>query len=351
MPQGTVMKLYKWHYSSSLMLGALWLSSSNVNAYPLSLVDCDASILTNPINISNTITSANVGSAKINATLEYKCSSPIVGGYVSVCLAAKGGNDNPTAINPRYMMNRTNNTSTLPFSMTLPQGEIWGTGTNGGSEYQAPQLYVPGLFGGSRSGTVPITVSLLPNIDGSLPTAGLYSNVFSGLSATLTFDADTNQNNADCLKDRRETKSIETFTVQTTVINSCEINTTNDVNLGNYPASAKNILGSNGNAISITCTKDAPYTIGLAPSNGSTTGAGVMSGTVNNTDKVPYQLRSTTGLGGAIWGNTSTSTSVRNGVKGTGSGGAQNKTVYVTVPSTDFKPDNYSDTVTININY
>ena len=335
--------IFQWHYSPLLILGTLFLYSSNVNAYPLSLVDCDARILTNPINISNTITSANVGSAKINATLEYTCRSQIVGGYVSVCLAAKGGNDNPTAINPRYMMNRTNNNSTLPFIIILPEGKIWGTGTNGGSEYQAPQLYVPGLFGGSRSGTVPITVSLLPNIDGSLPTAGLYSNVFSGLSATLTFDADTNQSDANCLTDRREKKPIETFTVQATVINSCEITTTNDVNLGSHPASNTNILGSRSNAIGVTCTKNAPYTIGLAPSNGNRDGSGVMSVTGNNDDKVPYQLRSAPGLNGTKWDN--------NGVTKTGSGAEQLESVYVTVPSADFKPDTYSDTVTIKVNY
>lgn len=295
------MKLFKWKYSPLLMLGVLWLPSINVYAIPLSLVDCSASILTNPINIGNAITLANVGRAKINATLEYKCRSEFIGGYVSVCLAANGGNDNSSAINPRYMINRTNNSSTLPFNMTLPQGEIWGAGTNGGSEYQAPQLYVPGLFGGSRSGSVPITVSLLPNIDGSLPTAGLYSNVFSGLSATLTFDADTNQSDANCLTDRREKKPIETFTVQATVINSCEITTTNDVNLGSHPASNTNILGSRSNAIGVTCTKNAPYTIGLAPSNSNRDGSGVMSVTGNNNDKVPYQLRSAPGLNGTKW--------------------------------------------------
>ena len=337
------MKLFKWKYSPLLMLGVLWLPSINVYAIPLSLVDCSASILTNPINIGNAITLANVGRAKINATLEYKCRSEFIGGYVSVCLAANGGNDNSSAINPRYMINRTNNSSTLPFNMTLPQGEIWGAGTNGGSEYQAPQLYVPGLFGGSRSGSVPITVSLLPNIDGSLPTAGLYSNVFSGLSATLTFDADTNQSDANCLTDRREKKPIETFTVQATVINSCEITTTNDVNLGSHPASNTNILGSRSNAIGVTCTKNAPYTIGLAPSNGNRDGSGVMSVTGNNNDKVPYQLRSAPGLNGTKWDN--------NGVTKTGSGAEQLESVYVTVPSADFKPDTYSDTVTIKVNY
>ena len=334
------------------MLGAWWLPIGNVQAFPLTQVECRANIRTNPINISDTITSTNAGNASINATLEYSCTPSIIDGYVSVCFAANGGNNNPTAINPRYMINRTDNVSTLPFQMAI-DGRTWGT-LEAGSAYKLPNtIYIPGslLYRPRVSGSVPIIVSLLPNTDGTLPIAGLYTNVFSGSSATLTFDADTNSNNADCLTDRRETKSIETFTVQATVINSCEITTTSDVNLGDYPASAKNILGSNGNAISITCTKNAPYTIGLTPSNVSTTGAGVMSGTAGNTDKVPYQLRSATGNAGTIWGNTATSTSVGNGVKETGNGGVQNKTVYVTVPSADFKPDNYSDTVTINVNY
>lgn len=344
------MKLLKWIYRLFLMLGAWCLPISNVYATPLPFVDCNANILTNPINISNTITSANVGSAKINATLEYRCRSSIVGGYVSVCLAANGGNSKPININPRYMINRTDNTSTLPFQMTI-DGSIWGTGgINSGSEHQAPLLYVPWLFGSSR-GSVPITVSLVANTDGTLPTAGLYNTVFSGLSATLTFDADTDQNGANCLTDRRETKSIETFTVQATVVNSCEITTTDDVNLGNYPASDTNIIGSNSNAIGITCTKDSPYTIGLAPSNGNQAGSGVMSGTGSNNDKVPYQLRSAPGLNGKIWGNIATSTNIGNGVKDIGNGLVQNKTVYVTVPSADFKPDTYTDTVTIHVNY
>lgn len=346
------MKLFKWKYSPLLMLGVLWLPSINVYAIPLSLVDCSASILTNPINIGNAITLANVGRAKINATLEYKCRSEFIGGYVSVCLAANGGNDNSSAINPRYMINRTNNSSTLPFNMTLPQGEIWGAGTNGGSEYQAPQLYVPGLFGGSRSGSVPITVSLLPNIDGSLPTAGLYSNVFSGLSATLTFDADTNQNDANCLTDRREKKPIETFTIQATVVNSCEITTkAANIDLKSVSASATDIKGET--SIGVTCTNGGSYYIGLAPTNPNgdpNSGSGFLKGRGNDPDMVPYQLFSNSART-QIWGNTATSTMVGNGVKGTGTGIAQSIPIYVTVPSADFKPDTYSDTVRIRVNY
>ena len=77
----------------------------------------------------------------------------------------------------------------------------------------------------------------------------------------------------------------------------------------------------------------------------------MMSGTAGNTDKVPYQLRSTTGLGGAVWGNTATSTTVGNGVADFGTGSNKTHEVFITVSTADFKPDNYSDTVTINVNY
>jgi spore coat protein U-like protein len=75
-----------------------------------------------------------------------------------------------------------------------------------------------------------------------------------------------------------------------------------------------------------------------------------MAGTGGNTNKVPYQLYQTA-AGTTVWGNTATSTSVGNGVAGIGNGSAKSLTVYATAPSSDFKPDTYSDIVTINVNY
>ena len=155
----------------------------------------------------------------------------------------------------------------------------------------------------------------------------------------------------NCMTDITKEKKPLLFAVQATVVPKCLINTTSDINLGNHFANKTNILGSNNNAINMTCTNSAPYYIGLTPSNGNTDGAGVMSGTGNNTDQVPYQLRQTVGLGGAIWGNTATSTAAGNGISGIGTGIDQSKTVYVTVPSADVTPDKYSDTVTIRVNY
>lgn len=115
-------------------------------------------------------------------------------------------------------------------------------------------------------------------------------------------------------------------------------------------------ITSGNSTISVNCSKTTPYFIGLAPSTangGGTGGAGAMSSVANaatNTDKVPYQLNQTSATG-PVWGNTATTTTVGNGVAGTGTGVAQTYTVYATAASANFTPDSYADTVTVNVNY
>jgi spore coat protein U-like protein len=145
-----------------------------------------------------------------------------------------------------------------------------------------------------------------------------------------------------------------TFQVLITITKACTVTagSASNINLGSVAATAVNTTGSN--TISVNCSKTTPYYVGLAPSNANTAGAGTMVSTTapaTNTDKVPYQLTSTAGAGGTIWGNTATSTAVGNGVAGTGTGLAQSLTVYATAASANFTPDSYADTVTVNVNY
>ena len=142
-----------------------------------------------------------------------------------------------------------------------------------------------------------------------------------------------------------------TFQVTMTIQKACTVTAgaPSNIALGTVAATATNVAGNN--TISVNCSKTTPYFIGLAPSNASTGGAGQMSGTGANADKVGYQLRSTAGTSGTIWGNTATASTVGNGVAGTGTGANQTHTVYVTVPSANFTPDTYTDTVTVNVNY
>ena len=148
-----------------------------------------------------------------------------------------------------------------------------------------------------------------------------------------------------------------TFDVKLTVLKACSVvaGATSDIDFGSQDSTATNL--QNSNTINVTCSKNTPYTIGLTPSNSSTTGAGVMAAqnvapVTGNTDTVGYQLRSTAGLTGTVWGNTNTSGSVvGNGVSGTGNGAAKSHTVYATVPSVNVTPDAYKDTVTVTVRY
>jgi len=142
-----------------------------------------------------------------------------------------------------------------------------------------------------------------------------------------------------------------TFQVTLTVLKSCSVTAGagSNIPLGNQQPTATNILGNSN--ISVTCSKNTPYYVGLAPSNASTGGTGVLAGTGANTDTITYKLSSTVGPSGTVWGNTATATAVGNGVAGTGTGAAQSLTVYVTVPADNYTPDNYSDTVSVNVNY
>ena len=142
-----------------------------------------------------------------------------------------------------------------------------------------------------------------------------------------------------------------TFQVTMTIQKACTVTAgaPSNIALGTVASTATNVAGNN--TITVNCSKTTPYFIGLAPSNANTAGLGAMSGTGANADKVGYQLRSTAGTSGTIWGNTATATAVGIGVAGTGTGANQTQTVYVTVPSANLTPDTYTDVVTVNVNY
>ena len=149
-----------------------------------------------------------------------------------------------------------------------------------------------------------------------------------------------------------------TFQVQIKINKACSVaaGAASNIDFGTQDASATALAANS--TFNVTCSKNTPYFIGLAPSNANTTGLGSMAAlniapVTGNTDSVPYQLRSAAGAAGAIWGDTATGTTIGNGVSGTGNGAAKTHTVYATIPGTsaNVTPDSYADTVTIHVNY
>lgn len=345
--------IFQWRYSLFLILLPLWLST---HAQAALSVTCKAGMNTAPgsagiVNFG-TITSANANNASITGTLNYSCTNTgDTAGYVAVCLAVDGGEYNNTDVNGRYLQRSgsgNNNQRRLNFTMRLPGGTLWSTRGRSGSEYNSGLLTI----GANSTVTGSEVISFSMKTGNNNATQGAYTNNFgNGNHTALTFRASESSSGLNCATGSQGEDRFP-FTVQAALQPSCIITATSNVNLGSYSANSTNITGSNSSAITVHCTNGSSYYIGLQPSNNNTNGAGVMSGlTGSNTDKIPYQLRSTAGINGTIWGNTATSTTVGNGVAGFGIGSPKSHEVFVTVPSADFKPDNYSDTVTIKVNY
>lgn len=143
-----------------------------------------------------------------------------------------------------------------------------------------------------------------------------------------------------------------TFQVLFKVNKSCSVSAA-DLNLGEVDSTGLNVVAGTSGTVTVNCSKNTPYTIGLLPSGGAAVGTGSMAAqnvapTTGNTDTVAYALFSNVGMTTA-WGNTPGG----NTVGGTGTGSAQTAVpVYGKVTgSVNVTPDSYKDTVTVNVVY
>jgi spore coat protein U-like protein len=135
------------------------------------------------------------------------------------------------------------------------------------------------------------------------------------------------------------------FNVQITINAECQINSASDLNFG-----ASGVLDTAvpaTSAIAVQCTNGTTYNIGLNAGTGAgaTVANRLMTGPASQT--VGYSLYSNAAHT-TLWGNTiGTDT-----LAGTGSGSAQNYTVFGLVPvQTTPGPGTYNDTITVTVTY
>jgi spore coat protein U-like protein len=135
-----------------------------------------------------------------------------------------------------------------------------------------------------------------------------------------------------------------TFAVQATIAATCTINSSSTLNFGTLGVLASNT--DQTSTIQVACTNTTPYNIGLDVGTGSGATVAVRKLT-SGSNTVNYTLYSDTGRT-TVWGNTvSTDT-----VAATGSGAAQNYTVYGRIPAqTTPAPGSYADTITVTVTY
>ena len=304
-------------------------------------VNCSISAVSNVAFSSVNPLSTN--DAQASMTFNYSCSKVVgdlLGGY-TLCfnLGAPGGN----TIATRKMTTTSGGTLNyqLYYKDSSGNSQVWGNQTAGGGTFPTVGINLLDLT------TVSGSLTVYGTVPGGQNTVapGNYTDTYTGATAYVTINGALLAPPGTC-----STTNLQTFPflVTASVNKQCNINAVNNINLGSVPSSQTNITGNN--FFTMACTNSTPYTIGLSPSNGSTTGSGMMKSTAvpaTNTDQVPYQLNSTAGVSGTAWGNIIST----NTVAGTGTGLAVNQTVYAVAPSANYRPDTYADTVTINVNY
>ncbi|WP_449593825.1 Csu type fimbrial protein [Polaromonas sp.] len=312
------------------------------------------------VNCTASMTDVSFGSVDLVAgvgltsrgTLDYTCTNDASSATnVRVCFNIGDGNESLGFFNPRRMKSGT---SILQFQIFHTAGSIvWGSTGNG----TVPLPFTDTFLISRRSNGVNGSVSRSTTMTGQLLSGqgaapvGSYQDFFSAAGGHTSISWSSGSSApSNCTG---TTSGAFPFTVKAAVIKSCTVTagTASNIQIGPVGGVAANAGSNSGsNSIGVTCSGGAPYYIGLSPSNGNTAGAGILSGTGANTDKVPYQLRSVS-TSGPIWGNTATATTVGNGVAGTGTGAAQSVPVFAVAPSANFTPDNYTDTVTVIVNY
>ncbi len=135
-----------------------------------------------------------------------------------------------------------------------------------------------------------------------------------------------------------------TFDVTLTIIADCTIAASN-LSFGGSQGVLATAVTAN-TSLNITCTNTTPYNVGLSAGTGTGSSGTTryMSGTGGNTGTVAFNLFQASG--NTVWGNTQ-GTDTRSG---TGTGVAQNITVYGQIPAQATPaPDSYQSTITATV--
>lgn len=295
------------------------------------------------------------GTLTANATLTYRCTNnDNKVAYTRVCFNLGDGSGAGAAHldwTPRAL---SNGTDKLYFQLYQNVTQtIWGSDGNPSvpDPYDVVVGPIPRRANGVNGVSPDVTFTLrgvISSGQGALP-PGTYTSDFTGGHTNVhsTPAADTSATvPANCGTQGSDNFG---FSVSATVVKSCLVSADPlDFGSADGVVSATNIDSTT--TIRVTCSKSTAYNVLLIPSNSNTGGSGVMTGqTSGNTDTVPYRLYSNAGRTTA-WGSLAA-----NGLSVAAAdvtGTTQSLTVYGRVPGLpNVRPDNYKDTVTVNVTY
>jgi spore coat protein U-like protein len=316
-----------------LLLGCGLLRMAPVQAAPTT---CSATVTTLAFGTVNPQSSLTYSTA----TLTYSCTTTSNNAdFIAACFRIPAGPFDSANANPRNMEDVL--LQLLQYQIyqdaahTMPWGSISGTlGT---------QLYVPVMVpaNGTTTGTATLYGEVLAGQTTAVP--GSYQESIT--NGQINVSDGGSQYPSNCNGGNVQATDF-TVTVTATVTTPCTVSAS-PLSFGAVAAGTSNVAGST--SIGVTCAITVPYNIGLTPGNNATNGLGSMTGQVHG-GSVPYQLYQNAAHT-TVWGNLSTNMlTAANGLQ-PGTGSLQSYTVYALVPSTNFTPDTYQDTVTVSVTY
>ncbi|WP_175789436.1 Csu type fimbrial protein [Burkholderia cenocepacia] len=136
-----------------------------------------------------------------------------------------------------------------------------------------------------------------------------------------------------------------TFQATATLSSSCVVSATN-VNFGTITPEATGTTTATG-TITATCSNNVPYNLAISAGSGTTASRTMLGAGSDNTDKLAYNLYTSSSLT-TVWGETVGTDTV--GL--TGNGQAQSSTVYGSLSNNQYlKPDTYTDNLTVTLSY
>ncbi|WP_367300374.1 spore coat protein U domain-containing protein [Hafnia alvei] len=316
-----------------LLMGSLLLCQAASHAVTCSLSNVST------VNFSSVNPLASTGPST-SMTFNYSCTKELGDVLAGINLCFNIGNSSVSGqIATRTMSSAGPPANTLNYQLYQNAGNtiIWGSQYQPGTTF--PMVQIPLL------NLTPVTGSL--TVYGQIPTPqlssvpGRFQDNYTAATSIVTLNVGLLAPPTTC---GNTIVATFPFNVTAMVLKQCDIIYANNISFGSVNANQINLAAFN--TLGVACTNNTPYTIGLVPSNSNTAGSGIMKGTGSNIDAVPYQLRSSSGSTGTVWGNTT-----QNTVSGTGNGFTIPYVIYGTVPSANYIPDSYSDTVTINVTY
>lgn len=291
--------------------------------------------------------------ASANTNVTVTCSTdagPLLGNstvYVNLCLYI--GNT------PRKLVNGGN---TLNYDLYTAAGTVWqGYSASPPAQQQVTLSYtLPTLFGnGTYSASANIQVSARIPAQSGLA-SGTYSQSFAGAATSADYRVSDPGSGliggatsmpASCKSGGNggaaATSNFFPFTVSANVVSNCQIKTATDLAFGSVPGFITANVDQ-ASVITLNCTNTTAWNVGL--SNGSNASGNTRRMADGSGNYVTYELYRDTGRS-LRWGNTINTDTLA----GAGNGNDQNVTVYGRVPVQTATPGNYSDTITVTVNY